>query len=646
MRIKCSSVHKKIGAICKRGMSLLLVSMLLFYATPDYVYAEADLWNTIVDKTGEMKNTVIETTEEAADTLKKGINDAGQKASEATDSVKNGINNAGQKASDAVSDLSNKASETANDLTNKAGEMADKARDGIQNAYNSTSDYIGNIISKIDTAAFKNGWDTAAQYTAAALAAQSGDKYVSQIQNAIAQTQENIQSVVKGEGTLASKAGFVAEEWHTGTFNIDAIASGSNYSAERPASNQKASADIVINKDGQVVSEASLKYYKDGTASAKAQSKNIMANYKEYLSNETKKGNMSPLSFDEYINKNLKLSDAYEVLQSEYASEYAGQIKIIPADQLDEATEYFRRKIAKESTNRPAMAEGYVETLNSLAGKLTAPDGTTSVPLSKDEAEMLVQLVEDGDLNLEDFNNKGINTSCLIKPKYVLRQALGAGAQAAALEIALAVGPDLFEVIAEGIRNGDIDEEQLKSVGVDAALSGAHGFTEGSISAALLTACKAGRFGAKATNISPEVLGTLTVLTIDAISYGYKLAKGEITPEQYGDIVAEEIFVAAVSQASGVALSMLLPCVPATYLIGSMIGGMIAAEGYRIGKEVVVKIAAGNGFEAIVPAGVADTINIGKDTVASLDITKLTNGLKSSVVAATSDGLIKIKAKP
>ncbi len=624
-------IRKGLGLMIRRIVSMLLAFAMLILAIPDRAYAGDNIWNSIKDKTGEVKNTVKETTEDAADSVKKGINEAGQKATEA------------------AGNLSVKAAEKANDLSNKAGEVAGMAKDGIQKAYKNTSDYICNYISNIDTETFENGWDTAAQYTTSVIAAQTGSKYVSQVQDAIVQTQKNIQNVVKGEGTTASKAGFVAEEWHTGTFNIDAIAGESDFSAERPASNKKASADVVINKDGKAVQEASLKYYKDGTASAKAQSETIMANYQEYVSKETKKGNTSPLSFNEYLDKNVKLKDAYEVLKSEYGSEYAGQAKIIPSDQLDEATEYLKKKIAKESVkdspNRKALAKGYEETLDSLADKLTAADGTSSVPLSKQEAEMMVQLVEDGKLDLTELEKKGLKTSTMIKPKYVLRQAVGAGAQAAALEMALAVGPDLFEVIAEGIRNGDIDEDQLKTVGTDAAFAAAHGFAEGSVSAALLTACKAGKLGVKATNASPEVIGTLTVLTIDAINYGYKLSTGEITTEQYGDILAEEIFVAVISQASGVALAALLPFIPGTYMVGSMLGGMLAAEGYKVGKEVVMQVAAGNGFEAIIPADVSDTINIGRETVASLDIGKMSSDLKRSVVTTTNEGLIKIKAR-
>lgn len=454
--------------------------------------------------------------------------------------------------------------------------------------------------------------------------------------------QSNIYNTVNSNRTLASNTGFVAEEWHTSTFNIDATAKGSKFKANRSASNGKASADVVIT-DGKTTQEIGLKYYKDGTSSAKAQSKNIMQNYNEYCAKAEKTGAKKP-TFNEYLDANVKLKEAYNILNSEYASEYAGQTRLIPADQMDEATAYLKKKIAKESAKdgvtRKKLADSYADTLDSLADKITAKDGTQSVPLTEEEAKALVDLCESGEFNIEDC--KGLNTSQVIKPKYILKQSMVAGSQAAALQVALAVGPEIYSIIAEGIKNGEIDENQLKNVGVDAAFAGANGFVEGSVSAALITACQAGKLGAAAKNLSPDAIGILTVLTIDSMRYGYQLSKGDITPEQYGDIMAEEIFIAVISGVSGTVLQALLPCVPFAYLAGSMVGGMLASAAYESGKEVAMQVAAGNGFEAIIPADVNNAINIGKETVAAVDIKKVGAELKNNVITTTNEGIIKI----
>lgn len=551
----------------------------------------------------------------------------------------NSLREKGQQLTDTAKEGLNQAKDTTTQLANDA-------KEGIFNAYQTSSDYICGWVTSIDTKKFQDGWDIASKYVTSNISAQMGSDYVKSVQNAITNAQDSIRNTVNNNRTLASNAGFVAEEWATNTFNIDATAKGSKYTAERPASNGKASADVIVKKNGKVTQEIGLKYYKDGTSSAKAQTKSIIQNYNEYLA-KAKKSGSQPMSFNEYLDANVKLKDAYKILNSEFASEYAGQTRLIPADQMNEAAEYLRKKIGKESakdgTNRKALAKGYQETLDNLADKITEKDGTASIPLSEEEAKAIVDLCEKGDFNIEEF--KGIKTSQMIKPKYILKQSMIAGTQAAALQAALTVGPEVYTVISDGIKNGNIDEEELKKVGVDAAFAGAEGYVEGSVSSSILMACRAGKLGTAAKNLSPDAIGTLTVLTVDSIRYGYKLSKGEITADQYGDIMAEEIFVAVVANATGATLQALLPFVPFAYLAGSMVGGMIASAGYEKGKEVVMQVAAGNGFEAIIPADVTNAISVGKETVASVDIKKVGSELKDSIVSTTNAGLIKIQCK-
>ena len=262
--------------------------------------------------------------------------------------------------------------------------------------------------------------------------------------------------------------------------------------------------------------------------------------------------------------------------------------------------------------------------------------------MTEDEAKALVDLCENNEFDIEDFKN--LKTSQVIKPKYILKQSMMAGTSAAMLQMALTVGPDIYSIIAEGIKNGYIDEKELKEVGVDAAFAGANGFVEGAVSAALITACQAGKFGAAGKSLSPDAIGMMTVLTVDAIKYGYKLNRGEITTEQYGDIMAQEIFVAVIAGCSGAVLQSVLPFVPFAYLAGSMVGGMAASAAYETGKEVVMQVAAGNGFEVIVPVEVENTINIGKEMVSSIDIAKVGNDIKNNTISTTKEGLIKIKS--
>ena len=345
--------------------------------------------------------------------------------------------------------LTDTAKEGLNQAKDATTQLANDAKEGIFNAYQTSSDYICGWVTSIDTKKFQDGWDIASKYVTSNISAQMGSDYVKSVQNAITNAQNSIRNTVNNNRTLASNAGFVAEEWATSTFNIDATAKGSKYTAERPASNGKASADVVIS-NGKTTQEIGLKYYKDGTSTAKAQSKSIIQNYNEYLAKAEKSGT-EIMSFTEYLDANVKLKEAYEVLHSEYASEYAGQTRLIPADQMDDAAAYLKKKIGKESSKdsiaRKELAKGYKDTLDNLADKITAKDGTQSIPLTEEEAKALVDLCENGDFDIEDF--KGIKTSQIIKPKYILKQSMIAGGQAASLEVALTVGPEVYAISAK-----------------------------------------------------------------------------------------------------------------------------------------------------------------------------------------------------
>ena len=49
-------------------------------------------------------------------------------------------------------------------------------------------------------------------------------------------------------------------------------------------------------------------------------------------------------------------------------------------------------------------------------------------------------------------------------------------------------------------------------------------------------------------------------------------------------------------------------------------GGMVASAGFSYAKEIVLEIKDGDGFEAVVPAGVVDTMNVISDKVADLKL--------------------------
>jgi hypothetical protein len=219
---------------------------------------------------------------------------------------------------------------------------------------------------------------------------------------------------------------------------------------------------------------------------------------------------------------------------------------------------------------------------------------------------------------------------------------MSSGTSAAIIQAALSAGPDIYKILVDASEKGNVDEKELKKLGVDALLNGSEGFVEGSISDAILVAAKAGKLGSNMTNISSDSVGTLTVLTIDAARYGYQLSKGKITPVEYGDYMAEDVLVAVVSQSSGAALQTLLPLCPFAYFAGSMAGGILASTGYTFGKQALLDIENAGGFEAIVPKNCEEGIRIGQTIISTKKIKNQVSKFADMAVSMTKNGYIKV----
>lgn len=530
--------------------------------------------------------------------------------------------------------------DTAKDTAEKAKDTAEKAADKAKEKAGQAKDQVVEWYEQIDFDKFKQGWDKAVDFAASTYSASMGSKYVKDVGKAINNMKVDINSAKGSARTVASEAGFAAEKWVAGTFNIDSVAGGSAYSATALNSNELGSPDIVTNYG----ESASLKYYKTGTGSngsASQQATNYFEKYSEYAAKSK-----NPKDMEQYFNQYVKEGNEVDAL---YKSIYEGQTRIIPTNQLDEARKYLDGNIKKLNTSKmnAVEAQRYQETLDNLKDRLTAPDGTQSKPLSYDDCIAITELAQEGKIDLldEKYEKLGITPAQIITPKYIVKQSINAGLTSAALNTVFTIGPDIFTILKEAAKNGNFDEAQLKQVGVDGLLAGSEGFVEGSVSCAILTACQAGKFGTNLTNASPEVIGTLTVLAIDAIRYGYALSKGEITALDYSNLMTEEIVVAIVSQASGAALQMLLPAVPFAYMTGCMAGGMLATAGLQTVKDMVMEVKDGGGFEAIVPANTVQTMNVITDKISDLHITDQLSGFKDTVISTANNGYITIKSK-
>lgn len=508
-------------------------------------------------------------------------------------------------------------------LKNTASNVIDATKEKVVEI----KDKIVDWYEQVDLSKVEEGWNHAVDYLSSTYAAAMGSQYVQDVGNAINALKADINSAYGSARTVASEAGYAAEKWVADTFNIDAIAGGSAYRADVVGSNALGSVDV----NTTYGENASLKYYKTANGSASAQAKNILEKYNEYKNTVD-----SPMSLEQYLdNRGYNKND----MNALYASIYEGQTRIIPTDQLSEAKDYLKGKIDK--IENPIEKKAYSETLKHLKDRLEAPDGTSSTPVSYEDMQAIAELAQDGEFRPEDFN---ISTSQIITPKYLIKQSIMSGLTSASLNMAFSIGPDIFSILKEAAVGKGIDDEKLKEVGIDGILSGSIGFVEGSVSCALLTACKAGKFGPDLVDVSPNIIGTLTVLVIDAIRYGYSIATGEITVLDYSNLMAEEIFVSIAAHGLGTVLGILLPMIPFSYMAGCMAGSMVAASGIQAVKNIILEIKDGGGFEAIVPVNVIETANVVKDKIMELNIKDRLSSLKDSAVSVANDGYIFVKS--
>ena len=465
------------------------------------------------------------------------------------------------------------------------------------------------------------GWDFSAHIMGGNYGSLKAGDYVQQVDDAVKKLVDDMNAL--GENGLGVKQlkGFVAEYWHTDTFNIEAALRDSSNRAFVEGSTENASVDVSTNFGKNY----SLKYRRSAEKSVNEQAKNVINAYHGYLS-KPRKGNV--ISFEEYLEKygyskdeNIKkliadyrkavgngdkstLEQYMMIHAGEYdiasllTSVYNGQDRLIPIDQINEAKKYLKQEIAKESeketSNRAAVLANYKETLDKLVDRVSDGTGAESRTLTKEEAEAIAALVKEGQFKAEDF---GLTLNDLITTDYILQQTLKAGYTAATITLVLQLAPEIIKAIDYLIKNGQIDLNQVKKIGVKAITAPTEGFLRGSISSALTIACKSGKLGASLVDVSPQVIGALTVITLDTVKNSFLVAVGKMDPQEMGATLTKEIIVSGMGLAGGAIAQSLVPEMPVlAYMLGSFVGSALASVSLAVGEKALLSFCVETGF--------------------------------------------------
>lgn len=416
---------------------------------------------------------------------------------------------------------------------------------------------------------FQEGYEFFSKGTGAMGASIKGSEYVHSVEAEISKMVEALSQELGGKHTEIDKAkGFAAEQWHAGTYNVDAALKGSSNRVQVASDirGELGSPDIVGD-----AGKAGLKYYKTGAKSAQEQAQSLFERYKKYEAQVKARGG-SPISFEEYQEKKPFMA-ANDPL-------YGGQARIIPKEQLEQATTYLKEKIAKEELTRPEQVKRYKDTLELLQDRLKDSNGNESVPLSTHDAEKIARLAKEGKFDPKEF---GISTENLMRAEYIKTQAMQAGLSAAAITVALRTAPEIVKGIRHLAETGEIDLEQLKKTGFVALSSGAEGFLKGSLSAAVTISCKSGIWGEALKGVSPTAVGGIIVFAFDAIKGGIEVILDKKDDQQFKQELAEEAFSATGAALVGGTLNAAIPGIG--YLVGSLIGSMLGSYTYHIATK-------------------------------------------------------------
>lgn len=416
-----------------------------------------------------------------------------------------------------------------------------------------------------------------------------GNAYVESVNSEIAVLAKTLNEKFSANNAgIDQLKGNVAEFWEAGTFNINAAVKGSTERATVLESTKYGSVDVQVKSgDGNsVVADAGSKFYKSAADTLKQQAKSARESYRDY---QLKGGKAS---FDDYC--------AERRIDDPNAAVYSGQIRLVPAEQLNEIRALLQRRITTDEFNRPEQVQRYQDTLDMLNDRLKGTDGTESVPLDTNSARELAQLAKESGVTDDKLSQMGLSTEKLIDYSDIMSQAMKAGLTAATISVVIKVAPEIFKAISHLAKNGKIEEGQLKKIGVAAISGSAEGFIRGTLAAAVTASCKAGLLGETLKYVDPSIIGAITVVAMNVLKNSFDVVCGKKTKAQLADEMVRDMFISVcgivVGTVTAGTLSGITVLAPFGYLVGSLVGSAVGSFTYNAGRKAVVALCVESGF--------------------------------------------------
>lgn len=389
--------------------------------------------------------------------------------------------------------------------------------------------------------------------------------------------------------------GFVAEEMHAGTFNIDAIRKASEHRAWTLQDNGFGSVDVDTNFGKQY----SLKY---------SNSAKMAENMQSVLNN----------------NGNPK---------------YHGQERLIAYEQIEEAKNWARRHELKNFENRHNVSQSHKETGEHLVGKISDGNGVESKELSIKESKDIAREAKNGGFDPEKHGILKESLEDEIRIRYIDR-ALKAGLTAATVTAIVQILPEIYKSVDYLIKNGEIDVNGIKKSTSKVISGSGEAFLRGSIAYSVEMMIQNGVFGESIKGVTPTVVGVAVTVIMKSLKDSILVAGGKMDMSEMGMRFVDTMVISsgylAATKIGGIIAQSLLPQIPVMgYALGSLLGCSMAVT-YNIGKNKFISLCVNNGFtcfglveqdyeipEEILKKMGVNTVDILRTDVSTVDIKRV-----------------------
>ena len=376
--------------------------------------------------------------------------------------------------------------------------------------------------------------------------------YVEQVQKAISDLEKNINEHQYINQGIKQFKGYVAEKFTAGTYNIDAIASGSKDRAIVNHENSWGSVDIHTTESNI---EVSSKVYKTAQDSAKQQ-----------------------YAYDSETGK----------------SKYFEQKRLVADDQKENASKYLDEQY-ENVDGRTKEGRALKETRDNVTSQLKNDEGIQSKTFTKKDTEDIAKEAKE---NKKGFKakNHGVTANTAITEQYILKQSLKTGCTAAAVSFAIAITPKVLSALDYLIKAGEVDPDLLLN-GVSAL---GKGFLSGFVTSELVIHLEKALADSQVFLNNPVIVGAMVSIVMSTIKDCIEVNRGHISNREMCNRLVDNVAITASymigAKIGGTIVQALTIEFPGVgFLLGSVIGCGIAAA-YNQGKKLALALCVDTGF--------------------------------------------------